>query len=37
MKPWDVHASRQVRLDASKGIRWLTAARFVVDTHESAV
>jgi hypothetical protein len=26
-----------VRLDVSKGIRRLTAARFVVDAHESAV
>jgi hypothetical protein len=37
MKPWDVHASKQVRLDVSKGIRPLTAARLVVDEHESVV
>lgn len=39
MKPWEVHASRQVRLDVSKGIRRLTgAARLLVDdAHESVV
>jgi hypothetical protein len=37
MKPWDVHASKQVRLDVSKGTRPLTAARLVVDEHESVV
>lgn len=39
MKPWEVHASRQVRLDVSKGISRLTAARLVADddAHESAV
>jgi len=37
MKPWEVHASKQVRLEVSKGMRRLTAARAVVLVHESAV
>jgi hypothetical protein len=37
MKPSEVHASKQVRLEVSKGMRRLTAARPAVPVHESAV
>jgi len=37
MKPSEVHASKQVRLEVPKGMRWLTAARPVMLVHESAV
>lgn len=37
MKPWEGQASRQVRLEVSKGMRRLTAARLGLEAHESAV
>jgi hypothetical protein len=37
MKPWEGQASKQVRLEVSKGMRRLTAARLEPEPHESAV
>ena len=37
MKPWEGQASKQVRLEVSKGMRRPTAARLEPEPHESAV